>query len=139
MEQTEQEIHDTRCEIIDSTKTGMDWLKLAEAHLSFAIHAEEKFKKGDVLTKRTMVQKLLSNLTLNGKNLEYVPQKTTFTVAECAEVNGRLKPTIEPNKSVLTYGDLDASHPLRKVLWSKLNALRTYHLGITDKSEDQTA
>jgi len=54
------------------------WLKLAEDSFNFACEARRKFEKGDIYTKREIINKLGSNYFLNDGKLVFDLQKPFF-------------------------------------------------------------
>lgn len=122
---TNREKQDLESKLQELTRTVINWEHLAKEHLNYSLQAESTFINGDSETKRKMMQNVLSNLVLRDKKLYAITQKATKAVASCSEVYVAIKPSIEPENSVTTYGDFNDLHPLRKVLWSRLNDLRT--------------
>lgn len=102
-----------------------NWLKVANEQLNFALHSTNKFKNGDIKTKKAIASKLGSNLTLKDKSLYFKRLNALWIIQECNKTYITEKHRLEPNISIENKGGFNSFDPLFSVLREHLTKIRT--------------
>ena len=76
------------------------WLETAENMFTFIDHAEEKFNKGNLEDRRSILSTLGSNLILKDKKLSIDIEKSLFPITKVSQPLKSIKKRLEPLKNV---------------------------------------
>ncbi len=80
----------------DTEHRAESWLSLSEKVFDYACHARERFKQGDLKTKKQLLEALGSNLILKGKELRLDFKKPFFIIEKGLNAVSAKKLRLEP-------------------------------------------
>ena len=107
--------------ILNDTDAGVDdWLQKAEKFFDFAVHAKERFEKGDLMKKKEIIAFLGLNLSIKDKIATIDIQKPLEKIKEKASEARELKERFEPLEMVANKAQFDevlSENPTWGGLW----------------------